>query len=326
MNKFRIERRTAKDGTVKEYRYERGPRPVPASKTVRSAISDWQHSIEWGTLKPRTVLKYITQIHPFFEAFKDVPVKALTRAEIMGQRDVIANARGHGAALSYCQAVGALFAWCMDRNIVDISPAVKLTKRLLRGEYPDWTEEQAARALHMFPEPLRRVVMLGMNLGARRGDLIRMRWSDYDGSHITFTPEKQRRTKKPETLHVPVTAELRAELEAWRRKGVATLTILATEKGKPWGDVWLSQSMAAEVVKAGLPAGLNVHGLRKLAMNRLVLAGCTPDMVMSITGHKSLAMVQHYTKGARGRTLADIAVLKVDAHNLQRAKRSRKDG
>jgi integrase len=69
--------------------------------------------------------------------------------------------------------------------------------------------------------------------------------------------------------------------------------------------------MAKGLKKIGLPAGLNVHGLRKAAARRLAEAGCTVHEIASITGHRSLQMVQHYTTSADQQRLAGAAVARL---------------
>jgi integrase len=53
-----------------------------------------------------------------------------------------------------------------------------------------------------------------------------------------------------------------------------------------------------------------VHGLRKNAAVALAEVGCEPHEIMAITGHKTLAMVTHYTKRANQKRLADRAMEK----------------
>jgi len=62
------------------------------------------------------------------------------------------------------------------------------------------------------------------------------------------------------------------------------------------------------VAKAGLPLGLSPHGLRKAAARRLAEAGATEHQIAAVTGHKSLAEIQRYTKAANQARLARSAV------------------
>ena len=63
--------------------------------------------------------------------------------------------------------------------------------------------------------------------------------------------------------------------------------------------------------KARLNLGpVQFHGLRKKATAALYEAGCTPQQVQGVTGHRTLQMVQHYGRGARQERLAKQAMAK----------------
>jgi integrase len=305
---FRRERRILADGTVHEYRYQRKKRAAKADRTVASVIAAWQNSPEWEALRPATVDSYTRYIHPLFQAFRLVDFRKLKREHLMGVRNSVAKMRGHGAAIGYCRAVSALFKWAIEQGIAESSPALKMRNKLRQGELPTWTEEQARRAMSELPEPYRRAVVLAYYTGQRRGDLCRLRWSDYDGSAFHFIQQKPRAKVE---MEIPVVPGLRTELDAWKADRRA-VTILETVRGLPWLPVYLSRTLPAELAKIGLPGGLNIHGLRKLTAVRLAEAGCSAHEIAAITGHKTLAMVQHYTKAVNQRTLADVAVLRLD--------------
>lgn len=303
---MRVERRVLADGTIKEYRYHRAKRQSPAECTVRAAIAAWQRSPEWELLSPATAALHVRYIEPLFLALGAARLAHVRTPNLLTIRDQVVRQSGHGAARRYCAAAGKLFSWAVDREMIAHSPAVRLTRNLTLGSLPTWTEEQARKAMSLLPEHYRRVVVLAYHTGQRRGDLCAMRWSDYDGSAISV-----RQQKTGAELSIPVNPELKAELCAWRMDATA-VTILQMADGRPWRPHTISRKLPGLLERIGLPLGLNVHGLRKLAAVRLAEAGCTAHEIASITGHRTLAMVQHYTEAARQRTLADVAMLRLD--------------
>jgi integrase len=108
-------------------------------------------------------------------------------------------------------------------------------------------------------------------------------------------------------LVIPVHPALKAELDAWKRETTST-HILVGEKGMPFKAGNLTQLMNSWLERIGLPSDLNVHCLRKLAAASLAGAGCTTHEIAAITGHKSLAMVELYTKSANQERLAKAAI------------------
>lgn len=310
----RVERRTLADGTIKEYHYERRLRISPRERTVRAVIGLWQQSIEWDNLKPRTRNSYVLYMNPLFDAMKDVPIVRVKRRNLKAICDSVARKRGHGAAATFCRVVSAFFTWAMDRDYIEASPASRLGRGLRHGSLPTWTEAQAQAAMRALPEPFRRAVVLAYHTGQRRGDLCAMRWSDYTGRTVRLCQEK---TETP--LEIPASPALRAELDAWKQ-GAVTTTVLASSHGTPWVVEALSRNLSKALVRIGLPKGLNLHGLRKLAAVRLAEAGCSIHEIAAITGHRTLAMVQLYTEGVNQRRLAEVASLRLD-HRTKEPKR-----
>jgi integrase len=303
-NSDRVVRHTLVDGSVKEYRY--GPRIPTRPDIVATVVARWQQTPEWTALDPGTQRNYVLYIHPLHEAFKTRPIGEIERPHILAIRDKIAFDRGHGAALNFCRAVGVLFSWAFDRSLIKFSPAAKLTKGLKRGHLPAWRDDQAKRAMRDLPEPFRRAVMLAYHTGQRRGDLCKLRWTDYDeqAGIIRLTQEK---TDEP--MRIPVMPELRAELAAW--KGDRHSVTILEHNGKPWRPSYLTTQLPGHLARIGLPQELGLHGLRRLTAIRLAEAGCSTSVIAAITGHRTLQMVQEYTRGVRQHTLADVAILQL---------------
>ena len=55
----------------------------------------------------------------------------------------------------------------------------------------------------------------------------------------------------------------------------------------------------------------SAHGLRKACAERLANAGCTPEQIKAITGHKTFSEVAHYTRDADQERNAKEALAKL---------------
>ena len=55
----------------------------------------------------------------------------------------------------------------------------------------------------------------------------------------------------------------------------------------------------------GLKPPLTFHSLRKNATGALLEAGCTPEEVKSITGHRTTQMIDKYAIGVRQKRMAE---------------------
>lgn len=301
----RVVRRTLKDGSVKTYRYAPYRKAATVSgDTVGDLIAAWERSPEWRRLAENTKAAYSRYIRPLV-GMEQVAVAAVSRRELVDIRNAIAGARGHGAATGFVRAASAMFGWAIEAGWIDHSPLTKV-KRLAGGHLPAWTPQDAAQAIAGLPEHLRRPVVLALYTGQRRGDLVRLAWSAYDGQRI-----RVRQQKTGAALMVPAHPALKAELDAWRAVTQSTL-MLVNKFGRAWRPSNLSKQLGEALAKIdGFPAGRNIHGLRKLAAANMAQAGCTLHEIASITGHKSLGMLQLYTASADQERLAEAAVFRM---------------
>ena len=311
-----VKRRLA-DGSVKTYTYQRGAKQQRYSgDSIAALIIAYKTSPEWARLSKSAKTTYALYIKELERpATAHLRATELTRRELLSIRDAIATARGNGAATGFIRSAQSMLAWARDREWIDLSPAAQI-KALPGGHLPAWTPQQAADAIAGLSEPLRRVVVLALYTGQRRGDLIALPWSAYDGLTI-----KLRQQKTGAHLVVPVHRALKAEMDRWER---TSPIILTTAQGRPWQPQHISHMLPVALARLGtFPLGLNVHGLRKLAAANLADAGCSVHEIQAITGHKSLGMVQLYTASAQQEHLAHAAITRLENVRVKGHKRSK---
>jgi integrase len=97
----------------------------------------------------------------------------------------------------------------------------------------------------------------------------------------------------------------------------ASLLFVVDMRGRPLDDTNFSKEFRAALDAAGLRA-LHFHGLRHSAGRALAEAGCSSHEIQSITGHRTLQMVEHYTKAARQKKLASAAIAKLEGTRTER--------
>lgn len=304
----RVVKYSLADGTAvtKHYPAYRA-KPKPQGRTVGDLIIAWEGSPSWAKLAQNTKNQYSTYARHLLAIEKEL-VKKVGRPTLLDLRDVVVKNRGPGAGIAFARTASAAFGWAVQRGWLDHSPATRMQKEIEHGHLPTWTEEDVTLALAMLPEYLRRPVVLALYTGQRRGDLIAMPWSAYDGAKIRLVQEKT-----DQTMVLPAPPELRAELDYWRKRDPGGSRILTNKFGKPWRQAPnLSKQLGDALAKIeGFPPGRNIHGLRKLAATRLAEAGCTLHEIAAITGHQSLGMLQLYTKAVDQERAAEAATRKM---------------
>jgi integrase len=301
----RVVRYVKADGTVKEYRYgahKPKARPRAAADSLSALIRSYERSPEWGALAPATKQNYGIYLRPL-DKIGHLKAHQIKRREMLELRDAIARERGSGAGTGFVRAASALFRWAVDRGWIEHSPMHRV-RPLPGGHLEAWSLEQVEAATEALPEHLRRAVILALYTGQRRGDLASLTWSSYDGRTIQL-----RQQKTGAELAIPVHPALKPELDTWKRETSST-HILVDKGGLPWKPIHLSQKLPRALRAIGLPP-LGIHGLRKLCAAMLAQAGCTIHEIASITGHKSLSMVQLYTASVDQGRMAKAAIVRL---------------
>ena len=181
-------------------------------------IDGYQQSAEFRGLRERTKADYIKQIKLIETEFGDFPLKALsareTRGVFMDWRDRLALKSARQADYAWT-VLARILSWAKNRGRVTINPCEK-GGRLYSGSRVDftWTLENEAAFLNHAPAHLHLPLLLALWTGQRQGDLLRLTWAAYDGTHVRFKQSKSVRRGARRVVHVnvPVGAPLKAAL------------------------------------------------------------------------------------------------------------------
>ena len=225
----------------------------------------------------------------------------------MGWRDQLAASAGRRQADYAWTVLARVLSWSFDRGLVAANPCER-GGRLYRGggrAEKIWTVADEAAFLERAPAHLHLALLLALWTGQRQGDLLRLPWSGYDGTHIRL---RQRKTGA--RVVIPVGAPLKAALDATPK--LSTI-ILTNSDGKPWTSDGFRASWGKACKVAGV-IGVTFNDLRGTAVTRLAIAECTEAEIATITGH-SLRGVRaildsHYF--SRDQSLGESAIRKLE--------------
>jgi integrase len=92
---------------------------------------------------------------------------------------------------------------------------------------------------------------------------------------------------------------------------IGVKTLLVTNFGKPFTEAGFGNWMRERCDEAGLP-DCSSHGLRKAIARRMAEAGMSPHQIQAITGHTTLKEIERYTKAARQKLMAEMAMRGLD--------------
>jgi integrase len=273
----------------------RTKRSAPAA-TVASLANEYLVSAEFREKAENTQTLYRKMIDKIVAAFGKFPIDDLQPADVR----LVLDASGWGAGNHnmVLATIGVIYTWARKRGKASIEP-VKDIDRMKGGRHEPWPDDVLEAALQADDSTVRLAVHLMYFTGLRINDALSLRWGDIRGDAFHITPTKTRRFDK--RLHIPLAAELRDELARTPR---TALTILHG----------LNDRRLRELLQAftrGLGVETVPHGLRKNAVQALLLAGCTVAEVAAITG-QTYQVVEHYAARVDNRKLGQAAILKLD--------------
>ena len=152
---------------------------------------------------------------------------------------------------------------------------------------------------------MRLAFMLALWTGQRQGDILRLTWAAYDGTHIRLTQQKTGRR-----VIVLVGAPLKALLDATLRRSPQIVT---NDDGHPFTSSGFRASFRTAQMRAGI-TGLTSHDIRGSTVTRLAEIGCTELEIASVTGHSSsdVRSILDSAYLSRTKMLGDNAIRKLE--------------
>ncbi len=289
-------------------------RPARAA-TLAHELGKYLRSPAYAKRADSTKREYRRLVGKLEAVFGDMPLRALGSPRAAGvfldwhEELALDTPREADNALAL---LALILKRAKRRGRIPANPLAEGFERQHHGDRSEmiWTESDVARFMRVAPLELQRAMILFMHSGQRYGDVIRIRWEDYDGASLRLT---QRKTGEP--VHIPVTDALRRMLDGMSRTGPYILT---RADGRPWfteqDDKALSKAWAAHMRAAGLwrvdpSERLQLRDLRGTTVTLLFEAGAELGQICAITGHtlKSAASIlDRYRKRTRAAAVAAI--------------------
>jgi integrase len=270
-------------------------------------IDAYRSSPHYGQLKPATRREYDRYMNDCRANLGKFQPDALGPAEIAAIRDKYGATPAKANAM--VKAIAALYAWGRERGFTRNNPADGIRK-LKVGEHQPWPAWAWEIAQGHFRAELRIACSLALYTGQRLGDVLRMQLGDIRDGLITV-----RQAKTGKTLQIQLHSELLPVIDECRARGA--IYFVSRPDGRPLTTDLFHAMWTREMLKQPQgrvrSEGFVFHGLRKSATVKLAEAGCTTKEIAAVTG-MSLAMVEHYSKGADQLRLARAAMRKLEGN------------
>lgn len=156
-----------------------------------------------------------------------------------------------------------------------------------------------------FADYLEPMILLSLNTGIRRGELLGLRWGDVDLLQRRLVVRGEG-AKSVKTRYVPLNDEALTTMQHWRSDSISNEWVFAAQNGERMQGVRTSWK---GVLQSARITDFRWHDLRHHFASRLVMKGVDLNTVRELLGHADLAMTLRYAHLSPQHTAEAVARL-----------------
>lgn len=180
-----------------------------------------------------------------------------------------------------------LFNLAIDWGLAEQNPCARVRSLQERNARERWlTHEEARRLVDVAATHLKAAILLAMNTGARKAELLSLRWADVNMQSMTIAFVETKSGRRRDVAMNQVVVET---LRSLKRQGEFVLM----NNGRPLGDFKTAFKSACR--RAGIEPGFRWHDLRHTHAAHSVMAGTDLPTLQRRLGHASTAMTSRYS-------------------------------
>ena len=161
------------------------------------------------------------------------------------------------------------------------------------------------RAMRIFADHLKPILLLALNTGMRRGELFSLTWECVDMAQASLAVAGDT-AKSGKTRHIPLNAEALAVLNIWRKHTDGTGLIFKSHTGERFDNI---KKSFATTLRAANIQKFRFHDTRHSFASKLVMAGVDLNTVRELLGHADIKMTLRYAHLAPEHKAAAVAKL-----------------
>jgi len=152
-------------------------------------------------------------------------------------------------------------------------------------------EEMPSLIHSPFADYLKPMILISLNTGLRKGELLSLKWENVNFTLSTLTIEGES-AKSGKTRHIPLNKEALHTLKSWHQQCNTNSGLVFSHKsGKPLTDIkksWMGILKNAEI------ENFRWHDMRHHFASRLVMVGVDLNTVRELLGHSDIKMTLRY--------------------------------
>ena len=233
-------------------------------------------------------LEKLAQRSPRYWAGKDADGKPIFKAKSKPYAPATIN--------RYAASIGALLTWCIRKRLTPKKwdhPCRGLERRSENNEVIRFLSPQERAAFLAACKAsqwalLYLLILLGITTGARRGELLRLRWSDINFERSEASVGV---TKNGDRKTLPLVPAVMAELK--RHQGHRESLIFASQRNPSQAFNFVPRW--SQACKAAKLRGFRFHDLRHTCASYLAQDGATLLEISDVLGQRQVSVTQRYS-------------------------------
>lgn len=240
----------------------------------------------------------------------------------------VGNVRTNASVSREMSCLHHLFSCAVRWEMMEVTPFGRGPSLLLKENNERLrflSEDEIDRLIDVCPPYLNHIVSFCIHTGARRQEVLNLKWHQVKNGHIYFEE-----TKTDNPRQVPISDELQELLEKLRSKprynvydlngkrinqGNGNNDYVFIHKGEPVGVPKVIHAFITACRRADIPYGLKTpdgvtfHTLRHTFGSWLAMRGVPIKTIQELMGHKNISMTMRYAHLAENAKVEAVSVL-----------------
>ena len=245
----------------------------------------------------RSLKRHLKNMKRSLAFLKDTPLSDIDNTKLKQLMSHFLSFGIRASTLKRC--IGQVFSvirWAYQNELLRELPRIPKLPHIEYEHFIPPTQQELALVFVHAPEHVRRVVILGSQMGMRVGpsELFGLMWSDVDLENKVIHLRAAQKNKAEPVRDIPIRQSLVEELKAWqevdRAKRVASVIHYGGKPVKCIHGAW-----HRTLLRAGIQRRIRPYDLRHAFVTEAIAAGVDIGTVGKLVGHANLTMIlKHY--------------------------------
>lgn len=258
--------------------------PVPLSEITPLVIDRWRtQRLHQGT-KKETLNRYLSMLRSILNKATEWDYLVKNPLQYLNAYRVDSNKH--------------VERYLSSEEEMNLRFALDQREKQLRDERDRYNAWNAERGLRLYPDlnffafadHLKPLVLLAMNTGMRKGELLSLTWHNINFDHRLLTVRGEI-AKSGQTRHIPLNDEALITLQKWKHQQKETYWVFPGKNGEAIKDI---KTAWGSVLKRANITHFRFHDLRHHFASQLVMAQVDLNTVRELLGHRDYSSTLRY--------------------------------